>query len=355
MSFTLDQALVTGALHGAQLSRDSALREFADQEPAQAPISPAGSEALLVCEHGAPGLAAELAYLAAPGRPVEPSTSLALSLERIGRERPALIVLAPLVGCGAAELDALERARAGDPPAPLLLVLEPHVPIAPELSARLLARRNWDLVQRGASPAEFQLRVAHLLRRTEELAEGTLWRERALHDDRTGLLRPQAFQERLHQHFAAAERHEHALTLAVIDLDRFGEVNKRHDHTVGDTLISRVGAALRSRLRNEDSAGRLGGDEFAVLLPYTSARQGEAVLLRLLEAIRAIEGGGTGSPRVTASIGCDTFEGGSLGASAMRAPSELRERAERALRAAKRGGGNVCVAYPALSGSAHQD
>lgn len=351
MSFTLDQALVTGALHGAQASRDSALREFADQEPL--PASAIGKDALLVCEHGAPGLAAELGYLAAPGRSVEPSASLALSLERIGRERPALIVLAPLVGSGAAELDALERARAGDPPAPLLLVLEPQTPIAPELAARLLARRNWDLVQRGASPAEFQLRVAHLLRRTEELAEGNQWRERALHDDRTGLLRPQAFQERLQQHFAAAERHEHALTLAVIDLDRFGEVNKRHDHTVGDTLIARVGAALRSRLRSEDCAGRLGGDEFAVLLPYTSARQGEAVLLRLLEAIRGIESAG-GAP-VSASIGCDTYEGGALGASAMRAPSELRERAERALRAAKRGGGNVCVAYPALSGNAHSD
>jgi len=355
MSFMLDQAFVSGALHGSPSARDAAVREFADQEPGQASLSSVGRNALLVCEHGAPGLAAELACLAAPGRPVERSTSLAFSLERIARERPAMIVLAPLVGGGAAELDALERARAGDPPTPLLLVLDPGVPIAPELSARLLARRNWDLVQRGASAAEFQLRVAHLLRRNEELIEGNQWRERALHDDRTGLLRPQAFQERLQQHFAAAERHEHALTLAVIDLDRFGEVNKRHDHTVGDILIARVGAALRSRLRSEDSAGRLGGDEFAVLLPYTSARQGEGVLLRLLEAIRGIESGVPGGPPVTASIGCDTFEGGSLGASAMRAPSELRERAERALRAAKRGGGNVCVAYPALSGIAHQD
>jgi GGDEF domain-containing protein len=59
------------------------------------------------------------------------------------------------------------------------------------------------------------------------------------------------------------------MALVLVDLDAFGRVNKDFDHTVGDRLIERVGAAIRSALRAEDVAGRLGGDEFGAILPYT--------------------------------------------------------------------------------------
>jgi diguanylate cyclase (GGDEF)-like protein len=115
-------------------------------------------------------------------------------------------------------------------------------------------------------------------------------RHRASHDDRTDLLRPQAFQARLVEHFSAAQRHKLELALVLLDMDKFGAVNKRHDHTVGDLLIARVGEVIRRNLRTEDVAGRLGGDEFAVLLPYTGKINAARVVNRLRVEIAKLSG-----------------------------------------------------------------
>ena len=172
-------------------------------------------------------------------------------------------------------------------------------------------------------------------------------RHRALFDDRTDLLRPRAFQQRLSEHFSAAERHRFDLALALVDLDDFGRVNKAYDHTVGDLVISRVGGAIRSALRAEDVAGRLGGDEFALVLPYTGRIDAARVVRRLLEDIRGLSGRIPAAPpgvRITASVGFETFDGSDLSSL-----EQLRAHTEAALREAKRLGGDRAVFYRSLS------
>jgi diguanylate cyclase (GGDEF)-like protein len=159
-------------------------------------------------------------------------------------------------------------------------------------------------------------------------------------------LRPNAFQARLLEHFSAAQRHHHDLALVLIDLDRFGAINKEHDHTVGDDVISRVGDAIRRTLRVEDVAGRLGGDEFGVLLPYTGKINAALVVNRLRQEIARCSGqpeGANSHIDCSASIGFETYDGEDIDSL-----ETLRRHSERALRVAKVQGGDQGVYYRSL-------
>ena len=70
---------------------------------------------------------------------------------------------------------------------------------------------------------------------------------------------------------AQASRTLTPLSLLLLDLDHFKDVNDRFGHPVGDQVLANVGAAMQSALRDSDFAGRNGGEEFAVLLPDTDS------------------------------------------------------------------------------------
>jgi diguanylate cyclase (GGDEF)-like protein len=293
---------------------------------------------VLVCDHRGSGLAAALGPLAGRGWRIEASASVAESRRRLAAAAPAVVALDPLVEGGAAEIGALDAARPG---LPLLLLAAPER--GAEALAGLAARAGspCDLAHRGTPSDELCLRVERLASRARERAEVEELRHRALHDDRTDLLRPAAFQQRLSEHWSAAERHGWELALALIDLDRFGQFNKLYDHTVGDRVLARVGDAIRGALRAEDVAGRLGGDEFAVLLPYTRKVDAARVVHRLGARIRAASGRiGGAEVAISASIGFETFDGGDI-------PDvdTLRRHAELALREAKRRGGDRAIYF----------
>jgi diguanylate cyclase (GGDEF)-like protein/putative nucleotidyltransferase with HDIG domain len=105
--------------------------------------------------------------------------------------------------------------------------------------------------------------------------------DQALTDPLTGLANHRAFQERLHAEVARARRHDRPLTLAMIDLDRFKQINDLAGHATGDRVLAELGARLRSALREEDLLARIGGDEFALLLPETDEPAAHAVLERV--------------------------------------------------------------------------
>jgi diguanylate cyclase (GGDEF)-like protein len=273
---------------------------------------------------------------------VDPRSSR-LALET---SRPDLIVLDPLSEGGVAELEEIEHLRGTDPPIPVLFVVDAGDARRGILAAGALARGAFDLVHRGSTAEEFGLRVERLLALAKSQSETAELRHRALHDDRTDLLRPSAFEQRLLEHFSAAERHHLPMALVLIDLDAFGRVNKEYDHTVGDRVIERVGAAIRFALRAEDVAGRLGGDEFAAILPYTGRIDAAHAVRRLRDEIRTRSGQAEGLPPghgVRASLGFETFDGNDLASCA-----ELRAHAEAALREAKRRGGDRGVYFRSL-------
>src|SRR5690606_7816352 len=131
------------------------------------------------------------------------------------------------------------------------------------------------------------------------------------------------------------------LTIAMMDVDDFKQVNDANGHAHGDAVLAKL-ASLTAYMRvgSLDRAFRVGGDEFALIMPETDTAEAHAVLERLRASIEASLAG------ITVSIGYSSAIGPTD-------PDLLRHHADMALYAAKRRGKNQVVAfYPAEGPSA---
>jgi diguanylate cyclase (GGDEF)-like protein len=106
-------------------------------------------------------------------------------------------------------------------------------------------------------------------------------RQQAGTDYLTGLLNRGGFLTAALRERALADRTGSSLTLAVIDLDGFKQINDREGHVAGDRLLVALACAWRARVRSGDILARHGGDEFVLLLPSTTPTGAESVLARL--------------------------------------------------------------------------
>jgi diguanylate cyclase (GGDEF)-like protein len=131
--------------------------------------------------------------------------------------------------------------------------------------------------------------------------------ERALSrvDPLTLLPNRRAFLEQADLLMAVAQRYEHRMTLAFIDLDGFKAVNDEQGHAAGDAVLREVADVLRGEVRASDLLARLGGDEFAVLLCQAGPDVAREVLERLRE--RLVQRLSARGWPVTASIGALSF------------------------------------------------
>jgi diguanylate cyclase (GGDEF)-like protein len=106
----------------------------------------------------------------------------------------------------------------------------------------------------------------------------------ALHDGLTSLPNRALLHDRIGQAIRHADRELVPAALAMLDLDRFKEVNDTLGHHYGDRLLVQVGRRLQGVLREVDTVARLGGDEFAVLLPRIGTADSAAIVARKLQA-----------------------------------------------------------------------
>jgi diguanylate cyclase (GGDEF)-like protein len=156
---------------------------------------------------------------------------------------------------------------------------------------------------------------------------------RAATDSLTGLPNKRAVTDTLKRMLAQASRTITPMTLVLIDIDHFKDVNDRLGHPVGDQALASVGAALSSALRTSDFGGRNGGEEFAVILPDTDVHGAAATAEKIRLAIAGVELPGI-ELRITASLGVATYPQHSTSAEG------LERLADAALYTAKRGGRN---------------
>ncbi|QRM35648.1 EAL domain-containing protein [Microvirga sp. VF16] len=110
-----------------------------------------------------------------------------------------------------------------------------------------------------------------------KVAECELWRS-ANHDALTGLPNRMLFQNRLEQALADAKQHGTSISLLVIDLDEFKDVNDSFGHDAGDALLKETAVRLCSIARKCDTVARFGGDEFVVLLAGSTGLEHAATL-----------------------------------------------------------------------------
>ena len=103
-------------------------------------------------------------------------------------------------------------------------------------------------------------------------------------DPLTGLWNRRAFEEAIEDECARARRSVQPLSLVVIDLDNFKQINDRDGHDAGDLVLRQLATAIRHVVRARVDRGfRVGGDEFALLLPGSLAEQAEPVVARIRE------------------------------------------------------------------------
>lgn len=105
--------------------------------------------------------------------------------------------------------------------------------------------------------------------------------ELSVRDPLTGLYNRRKFEEFLDYEIIRAERHGHAFSIIMADLDDFKFINDTYGHPVGDMALKKLALLLEGCLRKGDVMARLGGDEFAVILPETAMESGLQVAHKL--------------------------------------------------------------------------
>jgi diguanylate cyclase (GGDEF)-like protein len=170
----------------------------------------------------------------------------------------------------------------------------------------------------------------------------------ALVDQLTGLQNRRAGMESLTQAWSVSERSGEPVTMMMIDIDKFKEVNDSHGHAVGDKVLIEVAATIRASARKEDAVCRMGGEEFLVICRNADLSSSLHAAERLRKAVSklrvSIEGKQLG---VTISVGIASREAG------MSDPGSLVNAADKALYAAKSKGRNRSCHY--RDGKVHFD
>jgi diguanylate cyclase (GGDEF)-like protein len=104
-------------------------------------------------------------------------------------------------------------------------------------------------------------------------------------DGLTGCLNHAAMQDSLRREVERVSRTAGRLSLAIVDLDDFKQVNEEHGHQIGDEVLRAVGRALRDNVRTYDTVARYGGDEFAVIAIDADEEAAAEVMTRALGGI----------------------------------------------------------------------
>lgn len=181
-----------------------------------------------------------------------------------------------------------------------------------------------------ANTAALAVRNARLFAEVERLS---------VMDTLTQVKNHRAIRENLDAEIDRAQRHNYAVSVAMIDVDNFKLLNDTLGHLTGDKVLQQLAQVFAANCRVADAVGRYGGDEFLLVLPYTDAEQAAILCQRMLERLadqRSFVVENQHLP-VSLSIGIASYPANALH------PEELLEKADAAMYQAKWSGGGAII------------
>ncbi|MPZ24847.1 MAG: diguanylate cyclase [Dehalococcoidia bacterium] len=164
--------------------------------------------------------------------------------------------------------------------------------------------------------------------------------ELAITDPLTGVFNRRQFYDNLQAEFRRARRYSRPLSLLLVDIDHFKQINDEYGHIKGDQVLAAVAVILSNEIRGIDVLARFGGEEFVVMLPETSAEAADVVgekLRRTIESSELPDGIETG---LNISVGVASLT------ETMESEEELVQAADAAMYEAKQKGRNRVSRQP---------
>lgn len=143
-----------------------------------------------------------------------------------------------------------------------------------------------DYIQKPFDTAELTARVRSALR-TKRYFD--MLAHRAMLDGLTGLWNRSQFDQRLYEEIASARRYDRPLSLVMMDIDRFKNLNDTYGHPFGDQVLQSVGELLQGWKRSTDLPCRYGGEEFGIILRETDLEGAERTAERIRGALEELE------------------------------------------------------------------
>jgi two-component system cell cycle response regulator len=199
----------------------------------------------------------------------------------------------------------------------------------------------------GRSAQRISLETEGLLRQVANLAYLVAVNARlierlrhlSVRDSLTDLFNHRHSMELIASEFQRVGRYAGGVSVIMIDIDHFKQVNDEHGHQVGDALLRETARLMSQELRTVDSLGRYGGEEFVAVLPHTDHDEALRIAERLRHVIEDhVFQVGPRTIRITISLGVACFPSPKIDS-----PSELVGQADRALYEAKQSGRNRVV------------
>ncbi len=189
----------------------------------------------------------------------------------------------------------------------------------------------------------YRLRNVELTREIEERKKAQSELERIVTlDPLTNLFNRRHFFELTRKELERSQRYHRPLSVIMLDIDHFKQVNDQFGHLVGDRVIVEVARRIQKALRSVDMACRYGGEEFAVLLPETTLMQAEMVASRLWKLVtRQPTVSGELVLKITVSVGVATYQQSDETLTV----DALLDRADKAMYAAKESGRNQVAVF----------
>jgi diguanylate cyclase (GGDEF)-like protein len=157
--------------------------------------------------------------------------------------------------------------------------------------SQIIQEANDELGKLNFSYEQMVLELKQAKQNAEELAldlkrANDILRERAFRDDMTGLYNHRFFQEALESEIQRAIRYKHPVSLLILDIDSFKNINDTFGHLTGDYVLKEISEIMLKLVRPGDIVARYGGEEFTIILPDTGKAGANVLAQRVRRGIK---------------------------------------------------------------------